>query len=687
MTGFKPRLVSLSIAVALGLGAASSAAAVSGLTPIGRYSAGAYNQSAAEIVAYDKHTQRLFVVNAQSAKVDVLDISDPTTPTKLGEIDPAAADGANFSGGSANSVAVMNGIMAVAIEASPKTDNGIVAFYDARTLAFINSVGVGALPDMLTFTPDGSKVLVANEGEPNDAYDVDPEGSVSIIDISSGVANATVQHATFTTFNAQEATLKAAGVRIYGPGASVAQDLEPEYIAVSADSATAWVTLQENNAVAILDIASATFTDIKPLGWKDHSIAGNGLDPSDEDSIASGNSGAPNIQIVTRPVRGMYQPDTIAAYSHGGQTYLVTANEGDARDYAGFSEEVRIRAYCGALDPLVFTDAANLVTDAQLGRLRITSTPNGGYNGKNGSNQCEVLYSYGARSFSIWNADMTLAYDSGDDFEQNTAALYAANFNASNTNNDLDSRSASKGPEPEGVAIGTVDGATYAFIGLERVGGVMIYDITDPAAVSYVAYANNRDFTIAPGTPPAAGTASAVPGGSDAGDLGPEGLTFIPAAASPNGYPLLVVGNEISGTTTIFRVDGATQASDDVPAAYTFTNQTGVATGAVVVSASVTPTGYDRAAAIAISGGEYSVNGAPFTATAGYITPGDNVRVRLTAASGANTSSTATLDINSVTAAFTVTTAKAGGGALGWLGLSLLALPLWLTRRTRRNAL
>lgn len=685
MIGFKPGLVSLSIAIALGVGATSSTAAVSGLTPIGRYSAGAYNQSAAEIVAYDKHTQRLFVVNAQSARVDVLDISDPTTPTKLGEIDPAAADGANFSGGSANSVAVMNGIMAVAIEASPKTDNGIVAFYDARTLAFINSVGVGALPDMLTFTPDGSKVLVANEGEPNDAYDIDPEGSVSIIDISNGVADATVQHATFTAFNAQEATLKSAGVRIYGPGASVAQDLEPEYIAVSGDSTTAWVTLQENNAVAILDIASATFTDIKPLGWKDHSVVGNGLDPSDEDSIASGNSGAPNIQITTRPVRGMYQPDTIAAYIHNDQTYLVTANEGDARDYAGFSEEVRIRAHCGTLDPQVFADAADLVTDAQLGRLRITSTPNGGYNSKNGSNECEVLYSYGARSFTIWNADITLAYDSGDDFEQTTAALYPANFNASNTNNDLDSRSASKGPEPEGVAIGEVEGATYAFIGLERVGGVMVYDITDPAAVSYVAYANNRDFTIVPGTPPDAGTASTVPGGSDAGDLGPEGLTFISAAASPNGYPLLVVGNEISGTTTVFRVDGATQASDDVPNAFTFASQTGVATSAVVTSDSVTPSGYDRAATISISGGEYSVNGAPFTADAGYITPGDSVRVRVTAASSANSSNTATLEINGVTATFTVTTTKSGGGALGWLGLSLLAVPLWRTRRTRQN--
>lgn len=637
MTGFKPRLVSLSIAVALGLGAASSAAAISGLTPVGRYSAGAYNQSAAEIVAYDKHTQRLFVVNAQSAKVDVLDISDPATPTKLGEIDPAAADGANFSGGAANSVAVMNGLMAVAIEASPKTDNGI-----------------------------------------------DPEGSVSVIDISNGVANATVQHATFTAFNAQETALKSAGVRIYGPGASVAQDLEPEYIAVSADSTTAWVTLQENNAVAILDIASATFTDIKPLGWKDHSVAGSGLDPSDEDSIASGNSGAPNIQITTRPVRGMYQPDTIAAYTHNDLTYLVTANEGDARDYAGFSEEVRVRAHCGTLDPLVFPDAADLVTDAQLGRLRITSTPNGGYDGKNGSNECEVLYSYGARSFTIWNADMMLAFDSGDDFEQITAALYPANFNASNSNNDLDSRSAAKGPEPEGVAIGEVDGATYAFIGLERVGGVMIYDITDPAAASYVAYANNRDFTILPGTPPAAGTASAVPGGSDAGDLGPEGLTFIPATASPNGYPLLVVGNEISGTTTIFRVDGATQMTDDVPDAYSFTSQSDVAASAQVVSASVTPAGYDRAAPISISGGEYSLNGAPFTAAAGHITPGDAVRLRITAAATAGASRSAALDINGVVSTFTATTAKSGGGAFGWLGLLLLAVPL--LRGHRRNA-
>ena len=40
-----------------------------------------------------------------------------------------------------------------------------------------------------------------------------------------------------------------------------------------------------------------------------------------------------------------------------------------------------------------------------------------------------------------------------------------------------------------------------------------------------------------------------------AGDLGPEGLVFIPAAQSPNGRPLLVVGNEVSGTTAVLQLN------------------------------------------------------------------------------------------------------------------------------------
>lgn len=500
--------------------------------------------SSAEITAYDPLSKRLFVVNGALASVDVLDLSNPAAPTLIGSI-AASSIGAGLA--AVNSVAVFNGVVALAIEANPKTSDGLVAWVRASDLAVLGTDTVGALPDMLTFTPDGSHLLVANEGEP-DSYglpgSIDPEGSVSVIAVTGLAPNATagtlvrtVHSANFNSFDAQIASLRTAGVRIYGPGASVSQDLEPEYIAVSADSKTAYVTLQENNAIATVDIATRTVTAIKPLGFKDHSLAGMGMDVSDEDGGTNTNSGSPLIKIGPVPVKGMYLPDAVASYTAGGQTWLITANEGDARaDWPGFNEETRVRAHCAAgLDPTVFSDALNQILDSNLGRLRITSTPNGGMDGKNGSGECNELYSFGARSFSIWNSDITRVFDSGDDFEQRTKALPNVNFNASHDNNDLDGRSASKGPEPEGVAVASFGNKTYAFIGLERVGGVMVYDVTSPTAPVFATYLNTRTGVT--------------------GDRGPEGLTVIKAANSPNGKPLLVVGNETSGTTAVMQIN------------------------------------------------------------------------------------------------------------------------------------
>ena len=488
---------------------------------------------AAEITAFDASSKRLFIVNGANGTVDVLDISNPAAPVRVGVIHIAAL------GAGVNSVAVHDGIVALAIESAPKTRPGVVAMYSATELKLLNTVAVGALPDMLTFTPDGRYLLVANEGEPNSygAPDsVDPEGSVSVITVNRGGAPS-VATADFRAFNGQEAALRAQGVRIFGPGASVAQDLEPEYIAISEDGATAYVTLQENNAVAIVDIASAKVTAIKALGFKNHSLAGMGLDASDEDGGVNTNSGTPAVKILALPVKGMYQPDAIASYTVNGQTYLITANEGDARaDWPGFNEETRVRAHCTAgLDASVFPDAGKLILDSNLGRLRITSTPNGGVSGKNAAGLCTELYSFGGRSMSIWDSSLTRVYDSGDAFEQRTVALPNTAFNASHDNNTLDSRSASKGPEPEGVVVGRFGGKTFAFIGLERIGGVMVYDVSNPAAPGFVTYFTSRSGV--------------------SGDRGPEGLSFIPSHKSPNGKPLIVVGNEVSGTTAILQVN------------------------------------------------------------------------------------------------------------------------------------
>jgi hypothetical protein len=485
----------------------------------------------AEISAFDPVSKRLYTV--AGAVVEFQQMSN-TGSLSAGGVLPLSFTPPATANAVPNSVAVSNGIVAVSYAIVSQATNaqqpGRVAFYNASTGAFLNVVEVGFLPDMVTFTPDGTKVLTANEGEPN-SYNqptsFDPEGSISIIDISGGVAAATVQTAGFTSFNSQIAALRAAGVRIYGPNATVAQDLEPEYITISPDGTTAVVTLQENNAIAIVNIPTATVTSIVPLGLKNHNLPGNGLDASDRDVNFPNSGSTGKINIQNWPVFGMYQPDAIAQFTVGGQTYYITANEGDSRDYPGYSEERRVGASNYLLDPTVFPNAATLKLNQNLGRLTVTIA-GGDIDNDNDFDRIQVL---GARSFSIWNASGTLVYDSKDEMEVITSILTPSTFNSDGTAATFDTRSDNKGPEPEGVAIGVIDGVPYAFIGLERVGDILVYNVSNPAAPVFVQYINTPE------------------------DLAVEGVTFIPADKSPTGKPLVITSAEVSRTISVYEVN------------------------------------------------------------------------------------------------------------------------------------
>lgn len=425
---------------------------------LGRYSTNTYDAGGTEITAYDAASKRLFSVNGSTGNVDIINLTNPASPVLISSFSLAPY------GISANSVAAKNGIIAIAVEAVVKQDSGKVVFIDAFG-NFLNQVTAGALPDMITFTPDGNYVLVANEGEPNSAYTVDPEGSVTIINISGGVASATTSFARFDGFNSAAID---SNIRIFGPGSSVAQDLEPEYITVSANSQTAWVTCQENNAWAIIDIPTATVTTLKSMGFKNHNLPGQGLDASDQ------NGGV--VNIANWPIKGMYMPDAISSYVVGGQTYIISANEGDVREYAGLNEALRLSSSSYKLDSIVFPNYASLKNNNNLGRLNVT-TKSGDHNG---DGFFEEIYAFGGRSFSIWNANGDLVWDSGDQIEQIANTLSAANFNCSNTNNTKKNRSDDKGPEPEAATVATIGDSIYAFIGLERIGGIMVFNVTHP---------------------------------------------------------------------------------------------------------------------------------------------------------------------------------------------------------------
>ena len=527
------------------------------LNGIGRtqYNAAAFDEGAAEIVAFNPGTDQIYAINASDAVIDVIDVAADGSLTIGAPISvqtnvPTAKD--------ITSVAYAENTLAVAVTVAetvavrdPEDANktididiqkqGFVAFYNVSTATptFINAVSVGVLPDMVIFTSDGAKALAANEGEPPYDYQEDPEGSISIIERPiAGWSAVTNQHVTtlfFTAFNVGE-TRQAefpGDIRHVGPNTSSrSQTLEPEYIAISPDGSTAWVVLQEQNAVAVLDLDTNSITELRSLGYKDAMDPKNALDISDKDDAVS---------IVSWPIMMMYQPDTIASVAIGGEVYYVTANEGDARDndWWGWFEEYRIEDL--TLDPIAFPNADLWQKRELMGRIKVTDT----IGDEDGDGDFDALYTFGARSFSIFDEDGELVYDSGNDFETITAARYGLDFNNDNTESDPDGRSDAKGPEPEALAVGVIDGKTYAFVGLERMGGIMIYDISDPESPIFVNYINNRDMEteLDPDHP------------VDVGDLAPESIRFVASADSPTGSPILIVGNEVSGTVSVLSIE------------------------------------------------------------------------------------------------------------------------------------
>ena len=451
---------------------------------------------AAEISTFDATTNRLFAVNnGTTNKIDVIDFANPASISVIHSISMAPY------GGFVNSVSAYNGKVAAAIEAVDKQAAGKIVVFNAATYAEEKVIVVGALPDMVTYTPDGKYIISANEGEPNATYTNDPEGTVSIIDVAN---NYSVKTINFSAFVSQLTDLTSKGFRVFGPNKDFLKDIEPEYITVSDDSKTAWVTLQENNAIAEINISTGTITKISPLGFKDYSVAGNATDISDRDNLVG--------SFNAWKAFGVYMPDAIAYTNYNGTPYLFTANEGDAREYTAFTEVRRISAL--TLDPTTFPTASLLKGDTQMGRLNVTNT----LGDKDGDGDFDALYSFGARSFSVWNATSgQLVFDSKNELDIKAKELSIYD----------DTRSDDKSVEPESVAIGRVGSKLVAYVGLERADAVAVYDITNPTLPVFVKMIKTGDA--------------------------PEGLLFISASKSPIKQSLIVVSSENDGLIKVYK--------------------------------------------------------------------------------------------------------------------------------------
>ena len=445
----------------------------------------------AEIPAYDKGSKQAYITSGDG--VQIVDLSDPANPMMGALIDPAGAP-FNLGVSEVTSVDVCNGTVAFAVPADPQTDPGTVVFTESDG-TLIRMVTVGALPDMLTFTKRCRTVVTADEGEPDNG--IDPPGGVSIINVRTG----NVRTADFSAFNGQEDALRSKGVRIF-PGVLAGVDFEPEYVALGPLNVLAYVTLQEANALAVVNLLTANVVKILPLGLKDHSLPGNELDASDRDSV---------INVRNWPLFGMYMPDAIDGYStrrHPG--LYITANEGDARD-----NDARVASL--TLDPTAFPPAEDLQNEFNIGRIQVSDIDGD----VDGDGDYDVLQSYGARSFSIWDSFGRQLYDSGNEIEAIVASQTPDSYD--------DGRSDNKGPEPEGVEIGKISGRSIAFIGLERTDQVLVYDVSNPYQPRFLQLLQNE------------------------GDEAPEGLRFLGKSESPNRCPTLLVTNEGSDTLTIYQ--------------------------------------------------------------------------------------------------------------------------------------
>ncbi|MBU2711936.1 choice-of-anchor I family protein [Zooshikella harenae] len=544
-------------------------AAISGLTLIGTSIADEnFATSAAEIVSYDSCTDKLYVVNAQAKQVDIISLNDQDKPYSTGAINlQSAGKHAGIKIGAANSVATHQGLIAVAIENANKQARGIIGLYRSDTLTLINTFPAGALPDMVSFSKDGRYIATANEGEPSSNYQVDPEGSITLVDLIRGPFNAEIKQINFKAFNVGNSRHHELPntVRISGPNASIAQDLEPEYLTFT-DKGKLFVSLQENNALAKVDVKSARVEAILVLGSK--SWASYALDASNKDKVAGNLKYYPQLE-------SLYMPDSIASYTANGKTYIVTANEGDGREYGftttqhicdqlgyswdsedfkGTNDYTTKESFCIAHSDEIRGKELNIAKDhplakllkdkKKLGRLKLVK-----HNEKIPANKPVKLF--GARSFSIWDEQGQLVYDSGDDFAKIVLTSEKQHFNSTNDNNDSgDDRSDDKGVEPEAIEVAYINGSHYAFIGLERQGGIMVYDISNPTMAKFITYVNNRNYQESVCIKVDDGECDNGIYNPKAGDLGPESIEYF----QRNEQHFLAVGNEVSGTTSVYQI-------------------------------------------------------------------------------------------------------------------------------------
>lgn len=464
----------------------------------------ATEQYQSEISTSVRVGEKLYILSSGGgSSLQISEATDPTAPVLRQRFDLGAF--------TSQSVASHGNLVAVALapeDYSSSGAKGVVRFFrldDAGELGLIRDVEVGYLPDSIAFSKvkgDRVTLVVANEGEPIDGYDLDPSrdpvGSIGLITVTSPAAE-TIQF-DYKDLDFADVVLPA-GIRLSGPESfDEAATLEPEYVTIHRGHA--YVTLQENNGIAKVDLASQQIEAVFAAGSVDYSR--QLVDLSDQDGAVPVDGTLPTAIVAPKQgqlYEGLRMPDGIDGFRVKGKDYLVIANEGDAREYGDYLDEAR-----GEGSDRV----KRLSDDTTVG-------------------SSERITTFGGRSITTLDAQSgEVLWDSSNILQ--TIAVAAGLYD--------DTRSDDKGVEPEAVVVAKLQGRPYAIVALERSKSSMlaVFDLSDPTAGRFVT--------------------SVVLDAS----LSPEGLHVIPAKQSPTGRPQLVVSHEISNSVDLLDLEALIQA-------------------------------------------------------------------------------------------------------------------------------
>jgi hypothetical protein len=499
-----------------------------------------------EIVTYHAGSKRIFATNGVKNSIDIFDISDVANPKKVSSVSlaPYGNDVTSVAAGKDVVVAAVLVTETFSATGVPTTPNGKIVVFDTNGKVLSSADILGVLPDAVTFAPNGTTALVAIEASLVCAKDnpatpekeetdytkaSDPVGGVSVVDLSNP-ATPVVKFAGFDQFNV--AAMKAKGIAVSSVVNNVSKDFEPEFV-TAVDNKTAYVTIQEANAIGKLNIETATFEDVTRAFESNLSYVAR--DTSDRDSGAGPRS--------YRNVVGASQPDAIAGFKYGAGNYFITANEGDAREYTCLNDDLRAASL--KVDTRRFPNWSTLSGSAELGRAKVNPT----MGDKDGDGDIDTIHLRGSYSMTMYRNGMPI-WDSGELLDQiQIKAFGVANINGSHSYSKDKStmnyvgqdRSDDKGAEPEGVALGMVGDRRIAILGLERMTALAIFDITQPRMPVFQEWLQMLPTTATPA--------------KDVKHWSPEGIVFVPADKSPSGKALVITSYELSGSISIHQIE------------------------------------------------------------------------------------------------------------------------------------